>query len=255
MNDKGRYRYYNVGVGYAQGDITSGPDGNLWFTGIYTNTIGRITPAGTVKEFPIPTPDSRPTYIVSGPDGNLWFTEREKRKDRPDHAQGGNSRVPPSDREVFSRAHYGRAGWQSLVRRGSCRARVGCITPMGVLKEYTGLNAYSGMIGITLGPDKNLWAACAGNHMIARITPKGEFKTFPTPDAEPFNITTGKDGNLWFTDYKHSKIGRITPEGDISYFDPPTPIPERMRSRPVRTGISGLWRIRQRRSDASTSLY
>ena len=32
--------------------ITAGPDGNLWFTEAAA-TIGRITPAGTVTEFPL----------------------------------------------------------------------------------------------------------------------------------------------------------------------------------------------------------
>jgi hypothetical protein len=56
-------------------DITSGPDGNLWFTEFWSNRIGRMTPAGALTEFPIPTADSGPRGIVSGPDGNVWFVE------------------------------------------------------------------------------------------------------------------------------------------------------------------------------------
>jgi virginiamycin B lyase len=55
--------------------ITAGPDGNLWFTEYGGNKIGRITTAGVITEFPIPTDDSEPWGITSGPDGNLWFTE------------------------------------------------------------------------------------------------------------------------------------------------------------------------------------
>ena len=55
--------------------ITAGPDGNLWFTESGANQIGRITPAGAVTEFPIPTAGSHPYGITAGPDGNLWFTE------------------------------------------------------------------------------------------------------------------------------------------------------------------------------------
>jgi len=36
-------------------DIVSGPDGNLWFTEDSENKIGRITPAGVITEFTIPT--------------------------------------------------------------------------------------------------------------------------------------------------------------------------------------------------------
>lgn len=55
--------------------ITVGPDGNLWFTDSGTNAIGRLTPAGDVVEYPIPTPDSVPWGIAAGWDGNLYFTE------------------------------------------------------------------------------------------------------------------------------------------------------------------------------------
>src|SRR5438552_130229 len=53
--------------------ITAGPDGNLWFTVLGSNQIGRITPAGRVTGFW--TLSSTPYNITAGPDGNLWFTE------------------------------------------------------------------------------------------------------------------------------------------------------------------------------------
>jgi virginiamycin B lyase len=66
--------------------ITTGPDGALWFTEsacvrqpgprcIIGNKIGRITTAGLVTEFAVPTDGSGPHSITTGPDGALWFTE------------------------------------------------------------------------------------------------------------------------------------------------------------------------------------
>jgi virginiamycin B lyase len=52
-----------------------GPDHNLWFTEFYSGQIGRITPTGSLHEFPLPDPNSGPGGIVVGPDHNLWFTE------------------------------------------------------------------------------------------------------------------------------------------------------------------------------------
>jgi virginiamycin B lyase len=61
------------------GAITTGPDGALWFTepGPLTQNgkIGRITPSGTIREFPLPTPSGGPGGITVGLDGKLWFTE------------------------------------------------------------------------------------------------------------------------------------------------------------------------------------
>jgi hypothetical protein len=39
--------------------IAPGPDGNLWFTEASGNQTGRITPVGTITEFPVPTAGSR----------------------------------------------------------------------------------------------------------------------------------------------------------------------------------------------------
>jgi streptogramin lyase len=56
-------------------DITTGPDGNLWFTEETAGQIGQITPAGVITEFPVPTSGSQPDGITLGPDNNLWFVE------------------------------------------------------------------------------------------------------------------------------------------------------------------------------------
>jgi streptogramin lyase len=54
--------------------LALGPDGNGWFTAS-DNTVGKVTSAGVVTKFPIPTAAARPIDITAGPDGNLWFTE------------------------------------------------------------------------------------------------------------------------------------------------------------------------------------
>ncbi|HWE54008.1 MAG TPA: hypothetical protein VG435_00770 [Acidimicrobiales bacterium] len=51
-------------------DITTGPDGALWFTG--TGIVGRITTAGVITDFA----DSRFENvggIVAGPGGAMWL--------------------------------------------------------------------------------------------------------------------------------------------------------------------------------------
>jgi streptogramin lyase len=61
----------------APWSITSGPDGNLWFTEEIGNAIGHISTSGSFIPggSGLPTASSRPEGITSGPDGNLWFTE------------------------------------------------------------------------------------------------------------------------------------------------------------------------------------
>jgi hypothetical protein len=56
--------------------ITSGPDGNLWFTEDQTSRIGKITTNGTITEYSSGiTAGAVPLYITTGSDRNLWFTE------------------------------------------------------------------------------------------------------------------------------------------------------------------------------------
>ena len=46
-----------------------GQDGALWFTENSGNKIERITTAGVITEFPVPTSSSGPRGIVAEPDG------------------------------------------------------------------------------------------------------------------------------------------------------------------------------------------
>lgn len=59
--------------------ITVGSDGNLYVAEFGSASIARIVPtgamAGTITQFPTPTPKSGPWGVVLGPDGNIWFTE------------------------------------------------------------------------------------------------------------------------------------------------------------------------------------
>ena len=74
MTTAGVTTEFPTASGYTYG-ITAGPDGNVWFAERFRNMIGRITPAGAITEFSVPTPGSEPIAITAGPDGNLWFAE------------------------------------------------------------------------------------------------------------------------------------------------------------------------------------
>jgi virginiamycin B lyase len=124
-----------------RGSITTGPDGNLWFTGTTlggtlapSDTIGRITTTGVVTYFNTPTFDGNAAIITAGPDGNLWFTE-------------------------------------------NLAARIGQITPSGVITEFAGLyrNPPGAGVpittpeGIVTGPDRNLWYVDTSANQVIRI--------------------------------------------------------------------------------------
>ena len=166
--------------------ITSGPDGNLWFT--WNNGqnvaapdlagIGKITPAGTVTKYPLA--NEFPSAITPGPDRNLWFT--------------------------------GLSG------------RVGMITTSGVVREFQlpGLAAQA----ITTGPDANLWFTYGGSGRgIAKMTTHGRVTTYPFSGCAaapgcgpPLGITAGPDGNLWVAEELPGKIAKISTSGSITEY-------------------------------------
>ncbi|WP_330160952.1 hypothetical protein [Nocardiopsis tropica] len=55
--------------------MPTGADGALWFVEIGAGQVGRLTPDGDVREFPLPRRDSRPHAITADPAGGCWFTE------------------------------------------------------------------------------------------------------------------------------------------------------------------------------------
>ena len=68
--------YSFPGTSSAPSCITTGPDGNLWFTESGGSKIGKISlKTGSVTEYVVPTANGQLGKIVTGPDGNLWFIE------------------------------------------------------------------------------------------------------------------------------------------------------------------------------------
>ena len=107
----------------------------------------------------------------------------------------------------------------TAVRR---RGRRPCLEPLESrqllsatsITEFPTPTAAAAPVGITLGPDGNLWFTEYGADKVGTINPTTHATTdfpLPTAAAEPEGITAGPDGNLWFTEYGGNKIGTINP--------------------------------------------
>ena len=213
-------------------DITSGPDGNLWFTVPGTDKIAQITTAGVITQFS--AGGGGETFgITSGPDGNLWFANPDGDIGRSTPT-GSITNFPITPHSTNDQAFEITAGpdgnlWFVGAQRGTNLAsptEIGTITPTGIVTLYlpAALPESNGEGDITAGPDGNMWFTVPGATLIGQITPSGTVTTFTnglSAKAEPLSITAGPDGNLWFTEAA-SKIGRITPAGVITEFTLPT---------------------------------
>jgi len=210
------------------GDMTLGPDGNIWFADDGKRpAIGRITPQGTITEFRTGiAPKSRPGAIVSGPDGNLWFTEVGRNR--------AIGRVTPDGTITEFREGLDPkgtpegivAGPDGNLWFGDTARTIGRITPEGTITEFgEGPSAVGGLGAPVVGPDGNIWTAGTGSPLgFARVSPLGAISGFSVGLSSQISllgpITAGPDGNVWFTarGSGHPAVGKVTPGGEISEF-------------------------------------
>jgi streptogramin lyase len=207
--------------------IAAGDDGNVWFAdqgnGGGVPKIGRVTPAGTITEFPLPA-GSSPQRLAAGPDGSVWFTDTGATKAIGRVTAAGvitEFTALPVGSDPFGIAE-GSDG--NLWFTDGGKNAIGVITPSGAVSETTnGLNSGSKPLLIAAGPDGAMWFTDTGTtKAIGRVSISTSTITeFALPSSSsPFDITTGPDGNLWFTDQASTtmQIGRITPAGAITDF-------------------------------------
>jgi streptogramin lyase len=215
------------------GWIAVGPDRNLWFTETRTNQIGRVTQSGRFKLFALPEHRGNPVGIVAGPDGSLWFTESNAIGRITPSGTIKEFPVPPTEVVLPPPAPTVRGSGESGITAGPdgnlwftewLADKIGRITPSGSITEFQIPTAESHPYGITAGREGNLWFTEEHGDKIGRITPSGAISEFqiPTAGSFPYGITRGREGNLFFTEYFANKVGRITPSGVISEFQIPT---------------------------------
>ncbi len=210
--------------------ITTGSDGNLWFTNGRNNSIGRIRPSGVVTTFTDPRID-RPIDITAGPDGALWFTNEGEGGLFEPYQGASIGRITTSGTFSFytdpsmsgpydiTAGPDGALWFTNFGVQGAAASSIGRITTAGVVTDYTD-PTISSPYGITAGPDGALWftqsSSTAGVGDIGRITTTGIVTNFSSVHGNLGSITAGPDGAVWFS--AGVGVGRITTSGVVSYF-------------------------------------
>ena len=206
--------------GYPQG-IASGPDGNIW---VATSSLFRVTTAGVITSFPVPTP-ALGSSITFGADGNLWMVAAGEIVRVTLTGSVAEFLLPVSSHYVY-RITSGPDGnlWftQHDSNTGAYRA-VGRMTPSGVLTEFDPFAAGSVPYGITAGVDGALWLTENGANKVARMKTDGTVTEFALqrPNSHPSEIVSGADGNLWITERGNNGtafLARVTTSGVVTEF-------------------------------------
>lgn len=204
----------------AEGAMTRGPDGNLWFVG--SGFVGRMSPRGEVAKFPAPT--TAASDVEAGPDGGIWFT-----------APGQVGRMGTDGAITLTRSVGGSApGAVAPAENGSMLSTAG-----GFLSGVSADGAVSRLLAPTRsapsptarvsatpnamvrGLDGALWFVQSDPAGIGRIAPDGSITTTPLPQfgRDLAGIAVGPDNGLWFTAPSARMIGRMSPRtGSINSF-------------------------------------
>ncbi len=197
-------------------DPAVGPDGALWYTGMMSNTLGRVDPAtGKIKEYPLPIAGSGPHGLVADGEGNIWFTASYKGYIGKLNAQTGVVTAypmpDPSARDPHSLAIDPKGIIWFTVQFGSFVGRLDPRTGAVTLKQLQAADARP--YGITVN-SKGIPFFCEfGKNRIGRIDPAtmdiGEYQL--PKGARPRRLAAAQDDMIYFTDYRRGYIGRLNP--------------------------------------------
>jgi virginiamycin B lyase len=232
--------------GFAANTIAAGPDGNMWFTNNANNSIGVITPKGSVKYFPVPTDASLSMGsgmlgLAAGPDGSMWFTGFYANFIGKITLDGVVTLfpvpVPNAHPESITAGPDGNLWFTLDFANG-----IGRITPDGIITVFpipapgvTGVSTATDCLMcalyITAGPLDSLWFTLPAANLIGRITVDGVITTYPVTTVTPASpqnstptitdLTTGADGYIYFTQTLDSKVSNMTLKGVVTDFSLP----------------------------------
>jgi virginiamycin B lyase len=234
ITPSGHVTVYKIPTNGADlGYIAVGSDGNLWFTEHSPNKFGRITPSGTITEFPFEDIGA-PNGIVSGPDGRLWICEQGALQTNGHQTYGRIERVN-TDGTIYATYDLAPHNWQNVPEDITVGAdgklwftqfnaisqtiyEISNVTVGGTITQYHTPNANAGPGSPVLAGDGNVWFSEAYAAQLGRVTPSGHIKEFPLPKGSasiptaPYGLTTnsGKHRQIWFADFQNSRIGQFS---------------------------------------------
>ena len=203
-------------LGSRPHDPTIAPDGAIWWTGQYSNALGRVDPrSGAMREYQLKTPGSEPHGLVADEDGNIWYTGIARHHVGKLNAVTGEVTEYPMPDTTARGPHtpiFDQSGnlWFTLQS-----GMVGRIIPRtGEVKVVRTPTARTYPYGIVVNSKGVPWYVDFRGNRVGSIDPVTmEVREYTLPDtaARPRRIAVTPDDKVWYTDHARGYIGRFDP--------------------------------------------
>ena len=203
--------------------ITWGFSGDLWFTEPEFNRVAKITSAGVITEYTVPTPGSNPLGIATVGGGDAWFTEYNANKIGHVTSAGvfQEFTIPTPNSGPWGIIPGPTGGYWFVEQLGN---KIGFISNSGVITEYPIPTPNSFPVAIDWVTTDRLWFTEGGTDKIGSITLGGVITEYPTiAGAGLGRIATGYDGfdfvDMWFVEGSADKVGKIASNGTVTEYN------------------------------------
>jgi len=197
-------------------DPAVAPDGALWYTGMGSNSLGRLdVKSGRFRTYPLKTPDSGPHGLVADREGNIWFTANYKGYiGRLDPKSGTVTEYPLPDkaaRDPHTPVFDAQGTLWFTVQQSNFIGRLDPSTGKIVLKRPPTSDAKP--YGIAVNSRGIPFFCEFGTNRIASIDPETmKISEYLLPKgARPRRIAITSDDLVWYTDYRRGYLGRLNP--------------------------------------------
>ena len=221
-------------------DPAVSPDGSLWYTGMYSNKIGRLDPqTGKIREYALRTADSGPHGLVADREGNIWFTANYKGYiGKLDPESGSVTEFPMPDsaaRDPHTPVFDQKGILWFTVQNGNLIGRLDPSSGAVSLKRSPTPN--SRPYGIVVNSAGIPFYCELGSNALASIDPATlTIREYRLPEgARPRRLAVAGDDSVYYTDYARGYLGRLEPRtGRVSEW----PSPAGKESRPYGIAIT-----------------
>jgi virginiamycin B lyase len=221
-------------------DPAVAPDGSLWYTGMRSNTLGRLDPkTGRIVEFTLKSPDSGPHGLVADKKGNIWFTANQKEYvGKLDPTTGVVTEYPipdPAARGPHTPVFDQKGVLWFTVQEGNFVGRLDPQTGMITLKKSPTPNSLP--YGIAVNSKGTPFFCEFGINKLASINPNTmEINEYLLPErAGPRRLAITPQDVIYYSDFSRGYLGRLDPgTGEIREW----PSPGGAESRPYGIAIT-----------------